>query len=204
MGYTHYHYYKNPAIEMMQAKAKKDKIREENRGNWQKISSEWEKVPTHESFLKRIQKHINGFAKASEEIELAIENLPAGVVIRGGQGKGEPEITPTRIWFNGDASQDLDHETFGVELFEMGSFQSFEDIDKDGAFGFCKTARKPYDLLVCVSLMILKHNLGADLTVSSDGSYSHWANAIEFYENLFKRKAPKQLVNYLKKEEQTA
>lgn len=204
MGYTHYYYLKNPVVEMTQLRLKKEQIRNENRGNWEKMEQEFDKLPTHASLVKRIEKQIKGFEKASEEIKLALANLPSGIVIRGGQGEGNPEITPTSIWFNGDGSQGLDHETFGIQPFDMGGFQSFDEIQKDGAFGFCKTARKPYDLLVCVSLMILKHNLGSDLRIASDGNLANWGEAIQFYENLFNRKAPKQLMNYFRKEEQTA
>lgn len=213
MGYTHYWDYKNPIVEMTQNKLKKNSIRDQHRGDWDAISAEWDKLPSHEDYIKRIDKHIKAFGKIAEDIKKAMANLPARsttaggccseypIVIKGGMGEGEPEITPTRIWFNGDRSQDLDHETFVIELFTMDTFQSFADIAEKGTFGFCKTARKPYDFLVCVSLMVFKHHLGADFKVSSDGGLSDWQPAIDFYEKLFKRKAPKQLMNYFTKEE---
>lgn len=188
---------------MTVCKQKKDKIREENRGNWEKISSEWDKLPSHEDYIKRINKHIKAFGKIAEEIKAAL-HFKSDITIKGGQGEGEPEITPSLIWFNGDGSKDLDHETFVLKLFDLGNFQSNSDIDKEGVFGFCKTARKPYDLLVCVSLMVAKHHLGADFKISSDGDLAEWQEAIDFYEKLFKRKAPKQLMNYFKKEGQEA
>lgn len=201
---------------MTQNKLKRNAVRDQHRGDWDKISQAWDKLPSDEDYIKRIDRHIKAFGKIAEDINKALANLPknslsAGghckeypITIKGGMGEGEPEIAPNRIWFNGDASQGMDHETFVISLFSMDTFQSFDDIDQKGVFGFCKTARKPYDLLVCVSLMVFKHHLGADFKVSSDGGLNDWKPAIDFYENLFNRKAPKQLMNYFKKEEQEA
>lgn len=213
MGYTHYWDYRNPVVEMTQTKIKKDAIRDQNRGNWEKIEKEWDKLPTEESYVKRIAKHLKAFKSISEDIKKALANLPARfetarneydepIVLRGGNGQGEPETTDEGVWFNGDKSADLDHEAFALNVFEMHGYRSQSEMAEKGVFGFCKTARKPYDFVVCVSLMIIKHHLGKDFSVSSDGSLSDWKPAIEYYESLFRRKAPKQLMNYFKREEQ--
>jgi hypothetical protein len=204
MGYTQYWDYKNPIVEMTQNKLKKNAIRDQHRGDWDKISEAWDKLPSDEDYIKRIEKHIKAFANIAKDIKTAIAKLPKTIVIKGGMGEGEAEITPNRIWFNGDGSKDLDHETFVISLFTMDTFQSFEDISEKGTFGFCKTARKPYDLLVCVSLMAFKHHLGADFKISSDGGLHEWQPAIDFYEKLFKRKAPKQLMSRFSNEEAEA
>ena len=39
---------------------------------------------------------------------------------------------------------------------------------------FCKTARKPYDIVVVACLCILKDKLGSAFSVSSDGRYNDW------------------------------
>ena len=85
------------------------------------------------------------------------------VIIRNGWGEGEPYVAPAVpqlpssdnttlatdewspdgkdiIWFNGDADDGLDHETFLVDLTETGR-------------NFCKTARKPYDTLVLACII---------------------------------------------------
>lgn len=41
-------------------------------------------------------------------------------------------------------------------------------------FNFCKTAAKPYDIAVVASLIVLKHRLGDDISVSSDGGARDW------------------------------
>ena len=194
---------------MAQSNIEREEIRDINRGNWDKIEKEWEKIPSNESYIKRIAKHIKAFKAIAKDIEKALANLPESyqdepLLIRDGDGKGEPHITDTIIRFNGDESTGMDHETFDLGLFDMSFNYDQEEMSKDGVFSFCKTARKPYDLLVCVSLMVAKHHLGADFKISSDGDLAEWQDAIDFYEELFKRKAPKQLMNYFKKEGQEA
>ena len=58
--------------------------------------------------------------------------------------------------FNGDGSKGESHETFYID---------FDDTD----FNFCKTARKPYDLAVTTTLIMLVHHLGSGIEVSGDG-----------------------------------
>lgn len=88
-------------------------------------------------------------------------------LLKGGLGKGEPTITDTCLRFNGDAEYELDHETFSIGL------DSFNDDwcrqDNGDVWDFCKTARKPYDLAVCLALMAFKDVFGDDFEYSSDG-----------------------------------
>jgi hypothetical protein len=76
--------------------------------------------------------------------------------IRGGMGEGEPEFTTDAIWFNGNAERGLYHETFGISR-----------VNTDRLWNFCKTARKPYDLLVVACLLAAVDIL--DYRFSSDG-----------------------------------
>lgn len=48
-----------------------------------------------------------------------------------------------------------------------------------GCFRFCKTAYKPYDLAVCVFLVITKHHLRDSLRVYSDGTQHHFRDAMQ-------------------------
>ena len=88
-------------------------------------------------------------------------------LLKGGLGKGEPIITDTCLRFNGDAEYELDHETFSIGL------DSFNDEwlhrENGDVWAFCKTARKPYDLAVCLALMAFKDVFGDDFEYSSDG-----------------------------------
>lgn len=53
------------------------------------------------------------------------------------------------------------------------------DSEESLAWDFCKTAFKPYDLAVCVFLVIAKHYLDENMSVESDGTRENWADAIE-------------------------
>ena len=90
--------------------------------------------------------------------------------IKGGLGEGTPMINESQIWFNGDEKKDMDHETFGIIWNKNGQ-------------DFCKTNRKPYDLLVCVTLLAMRDSFkgtGA-FTFSSDGDNSDWETAKDLY-----------------------
>ena len=95
----------------------------------------------------------------------------------GGDGKGEPEFTDTLVRFNGDASCDNDHETFSISIGDSG-------------FDFCKTARKPYDVAVCIALICFSKYFGDDFNYSSDGDISEgeegWKMAKEITKKYFK------------------
>ena len=97
-------------------------------------------------------------------------------IIRGGLGKGLPKFLQDQIWFNGDESKGHDHETFYLKWNK-------KDEDGEDLWGFCKTARKPYDLLVCMSLLALE-NAFQDPKVfsySSDGDEPEWQRAKDLY-----------------------
>ena len=118
------------------------------------------------------------FKKASEEIQKLYENLPLfpknrSILIKGGLGEGMPIINETEIWFNGESKTDMDHETFSI---------NWKDEE---AFGFCKTARKPYDLLVCLCLLSLLNHYGSEIfQLSSDGDASEWQEAVDRYNGI--------------------
>jgi hypothetical protein len=72
--------------------------------------------------------------------------------------------------FNGDASKDESHETFA---FEIGQSKSY----------FCKTARKPYDIAVCLCLLTIKFHL-KETEISSNGN-KEWIPIFETYKEIF-------------------
>ena len=201
MGYTNYWVYKNPTIEMGQLMNEKVKIQRES-SNYEERNKKLLSLPTHESLTKRIIKHTEAFKKIKSDLEhvLTCVQKDNNFKLCGGMGEGEPRISDLEVWFNGDASENLDHETFALELFEIDNYKRVDETDKEGVFCFCKTNRKPYDFAVMISLMVIKHHLGSDFKISSDGCLEDgWDEAIQYYESYFKRKAPKQLVSYLTK-----
>ena len=81
------------------------------------------------------------------------------------------------IIFNGDLSnkeQDLAHEDFYIE--------------KNGSeFAFCKTNHKPYDLAVCLSILVLKYHCirnNIDCVIGSDG-LEEWNDIIKTFYDIF-------------------
>ena len=64
------------------------------------------------------------------------------------------------------------HETFYIEL------PSHDD-------GFCKTAEKPYDMVVTASLILAKKIFGADISIKSDGKWTDWESGQLLYESVY-------------------
>lgn len=131
------------------------------------------------------------FKKASQQIKKFVDfmNNEKSEVYKvcGGLGKGKPIFNETEVWFNGDASQGLDHETFSVHWSRPNVLGQFRD--------FCKTARKPYDLIVCFSLLVFADVFGSDVfNFSSDGDNEDWAKAYEYY-YAFTGKEPTKVTN---------
>lgn len=101
-----------------------------------------------------------------------------------------PIICKEKIQFNGIGENG--HETFYV----VGGHTGFD---------FCKTARKPYDLYVCISLLVLNHY--TNIRLSTDGDVENWMPAfnfllsqkneipLEFYEALTEKSPEEYLTN---------
>ena len=127
------------------------------------------------------------FKKAVDEIVNLKNNLPKEIVIKGGHGYNEPTFSEEEICFNGDIDLDEEHETFRVTLEQpktciYSAANPLKSIYRDENFKFCKTARKPYDLLVCASLIALSKNIPEAFTYSSDGGEEDWKEPKEFYQ----------------------
>jgi hypothetical protein len=68
-------------------------------------------------------------------------------------------------WINFNGVGDDGHETFYVPRHQPG-------------FLFCKTNRKPYDLLVCASLLIIYHYAPDCYEITSNGKQQEWMPAM--------------------------
>lgn len=97
------------------------------------------------------------FAEGVKLFKKCIKDLPKDL-LHDGWGEGEPIITDTEVVFNGDASKGLDHEGFALTA------------DNSIEWDFCKTARKPYDIAVCLCLLAFKKVFGDEFSYSSDGT----------------------------------
>lgn len=93
-----------------------------------------------------------------DEVNHIIEQAEKkGISICGWNGTGKPEVTLEGIYLNGKRPY-LDHETMALT-----------NNKGDVGFGFCKTARKPYDYVVRRILTIAKREGIVD-KVGSDGT----------------------------------
>jgi hypothetical protein len=95
-----------------------------------------------------------------------------------------PIIDDDSIQFNG--YQDEGHETFCIK----------REFSKRRASNFCKTAGKPYDLIVCLTLIAIG-DLNPDiLKVTSDGEWGEdWHEAECTYQEIFGKKVDNILSN---------
>ncbi len=89
------------------------------------------------------------------DVQAIIEQ--SGVTIAGWDGEGEPTLTNEEIRLNGSVVGDNDHETF---LLINGVNRSTS---------FCKTAHKPYDIVVA-AILLRAANLNKGFKVESDGN----------------------------------
>jgi len=141
--------------------------------------------------IENTQTLLKKFKKASKQIKAFAQWLPnKGIKICGGLGEGKPIFNETEIWFNGDGSEHLDHETFSIHWSRPNSMQRYND--------FCKTARKPYDILVCFALLTFAEIFPEAFEFSSDGNMedNEWQRAVEYYEIFTGKtaKVPKDLM----------
>ena len=99
--------------------------------------------------------------------------------LAGWDGTGRPVFKDNVISFNG-TSKNSKGEDDSYESFVIGYG------DSEWEFSFCKTARRPYDVAVCISLLCFKHIFGKDFQYSSDGTDEDygWAKAHEIFNKM--------------------
>ena len=127
-------------------------------------------------------------AEAYNKFRNGVEQIIAqatreGIEIADGQGQtlGGWDASETRVSFNG--LDDQAHETFSFDAVcpEQKSYNTQSPM----YFDFCKTAEKPYDVVVTASLLLLKDCYGDAVDISSDGYWSEWLNGRELYKRVF-------------------
>lgn len=99
--------------------------------------------------------------------------------ICGFDGTGAPTLNKDEISFNGQGP-DFDHETF---YFKAKRETPYPGGTLGGAF--CKTARKPYDVVVTACLTFLQADYGFE--VSSDGVMEDWDAGVRLAEEALGR-----------------
>ena len=80
---------------------------------------------------------------------------------------------------------DLSHEDFTMREY----FKQNLEPDSFGNTGnFCKTARKPYDIVVTACLIVLTNRLPNNFSVDSDGYTDDWQAGLELAQRILKNK----------------
>jgi hypothetical protein len=124
------------------------------------------------------------WAKIVEDCKKLADNLPEDVLIDGCSAYPTPQFDSKEIYFNGtdEGFKWIDHKNNkypknGHETFVLSQAGS-------GGFAFCKTARKPYDLLVCACLLVYKHHSPKTMDLGSDGDSEDWKEAEAFVKKI--------------------
>ncbi len=92
-------------------------------------------------------------------------NKDSSIKIGDGGGEGEaPTFDSKEVCFNG--VNDEAHETLYIKRDDTGS-------------QFCKTARKPYDILCTATLVLYKHHFGNIVSIGSDGGQEGFQEGLE-------------------------
>lgn len=92
-----------------------------------------------------------------------------------------------KILFNGgDFSASKRKKINGNGYYETEglSHETFY-LSRKGGQEFCKTARKPYDLMVQSVILLAKHHFKDDFSFSSDGELEDWQVAFRFVTKCF-------------------
>lgn len=74
----------------------------------------------------------------------------------------------------------------GHESFDLR--EHFRQAREDSGKSFCKTARKPYDVVVVACLCILKYRLGPLFSAGSDGCTLEWEAGAQLASRVLDRK----------------
>ena len=121
--------------------------------------------------IKKIEKHL----KDDGQPLFSGNGLVKGIYYDGGMIDDKFECNG--FYLNGDANNGEDHETF---CFGSG----------ENEWNFCKTARKEYDIAVCMILLSLKYHVrSTKITSDGDGEQKEWGQAFDLWREIFGRKA---------------
>jgi hypothetical protein len=96
--------------------------------------------------------------------------IVSGVDLANGLGEGKPKVGSEEIAFNGRGNDGHETAFFSKKKAPCPEWKSQAEYDAEGAFDFCKTARKPYDPVVVSVLHFLATEFPEVITVSSDGA----------------------------------
>jgi hypothetical protein len=100
----------------------------------------------------------DAFEEFSKDAARLIKSSPVKLAFEYDKPGDPPLVTHDEVRFNGVG--DKGHETFSIR--------------RSGGDEFCKTAQKPYDLIVTAILIAAKKHFGNAIEVRSDGDNIDW------------------------------
>lgn len=109
-----------------------------------------------------------------------------GIALANGMGEDgtQPDFTEGYFALNGVGKDG--HETLYWSAEVSVAEWDRDSIEKgEGVFNFCKTAYKPYDAVVTAILLRASQHYGNLVNVTSDGTWSEWADGLALYEQTF-------------------
>ena len=126
-----------------------------------------------------LQEHADPrFAEITRDVNdiITASEIPMGDA--NGNPGSQPQLGPELIRLNGIQPQHC--ETF---LYPAPS-----------GWEYCKTGYQPYDVIVCATLMAMKHHLQENVAISSDGNLDgpEWQAAYRLYRRALKRPPPEE------------
>jgi hypothetical protein len=134
------------------------------------------------------------------DVKKLAKALPDTVKIAGGCGTGEPEYSKDVIVFNGAGENSF--ETFCID--RKANVEGFVQEDPKGRiFNCCKTAQRPYDLFVMLTLISLKRWFGKEVMICSDGDKPDWKQALDLYKEVARCEIPWFILMHEDKDEET-
>ena len=119
------------------------------------------------------------FADAVSEAKECIDSLGGKINLRCGSGEMAPTFSDKLLSFNGDSENDESGESFILSY-------------NDYRMGSCKTGGKPYDLAVCIVLLLFAHNFKEFFRYSSDADIDsgegNWGDAKKIVRDYYRTK----------------
>lgn len=126
---------------------------------------------THYWTYKKVASDLT-ISKVLDEIKELLEINNLMKLIKSDDLHIVPIFNKNVILFNGI-------EKFGCDIFLF-------DFTEPNEFIFCKTDRKPYDIIVSLVLLSLSNNI-PEFTFSSDGDLEDWAIPIYIYQKYIRK-----------------
>lgn len=80
------------------------------------------------------------------------------------------------------------HEDFIMREHFKQNFEDHTNPLVRSGWNFCKTARKPYDIVVTACLIVLEYRLPGNFSADSDGYTDDWAEGLELAQRILKNK----------------